>query len=147
MGNRSARQLMGAISPLDGDMATFVATFSEEAACERALLEARFPGGYRCPRCGGESYSMMRSRRHTCQCTRCRKQVSPTADTAMQGTKLPLSKWFLSIRLATHSKRGVSAAELARELGVCEKTGQYVLRRLRGAMSRSECLPGARRRG
>lgn len=143
MGNRSARQLLRAQSPLDGDMATFVSTFSDEAACEDVLLGMRFPGGYRCPRCGGESYSMMRTRPHTCQCTRCRKQVSLTAGTAMHGTKLPLTSWFLAIRLMTHSKRGVSAAELARELGVCEKTGQYVLRRLRGAMSRSECLPGA----
>ena len=143
MGNRSARQLLRAQSPLDGDMATFVSTFSDEAACEEVLLGMRFPGGYRCPRCGGESYSMMRTRPHTCRCTRCRKQSSLTAGTAMHGTKLPLSSWFLAMRLMTHSKRGVSAAELARELGVCEKTGQYVQRRLRGAMSRPGCLPGA----
>lgn len=143
MGNRSARQLLRAQSPLDGDMATFASTFADEAACEEVLLSMRFPGGYRCPRCGAGSFSMMRTRPHTCQCTRCRKQTSLTAGTAMHGTKLPLSKWFLAIRLATHSKRGVSAAELSRELGVCEKTGQYLLRRLRGAMSRSECLPGA----
>ncbi len=143
MGNRSARQLLRAQSPLDGDMATFVSTFSDEAAREEVLLGMRFPGGYRCPRCGGESCSMMRTRPRTCQCTRCRKQVSLTAGTAMHGTKLPPSSWFLAMRLMTRSKRGVSAAELARELGVCEKTGQYVLRRLRGAMSRSECLPGA----
>lgn len=143
MGNRSARQLLKAQSPLDGDMATFVSTFSDESACEEVLFGMRFPEGFRCPRCGGESYSMVRGRRHTCQCSRCRRQVSLTAGTAMQGTRLPLAKWFLAMRLMTHSKRGVSAAELSRELGVCEKTGQYLLRRLRGAMSRSECLPGA----
>ena len=143
MGNRSARELVEEASPLDCDMSTFVSTFADESACEEVLMGHRFPGGFRCPRCGGAGYSMVRARAHTCQCSRCRKQVSLTSGTAMQGSKLPLRAWFLAFRLVTHSKRGVSAAELARELGVCEKTGQYLLRRIRGAMSRSECLPGA----
>ncbi|MDP9860345.1 hypothetical protein J2S71_002041 [Olsenella profusa DSM 13989] len=52
-----------------------------------------------------------------------------------QGSRLPLPKWFLAFRLVAGSKRGVSAAELARALGTSETTARYVVLRLRGAMS------------
>ena len=66
-----------------------------------------------------------------------------TAGTAMRGTKLPLAKWFLAAYLVTHSKRGVSAIELAKHLGVSERTAGYLLLRLRGAMARSESVQAA----
>ena len=61
----------------------------------------------------------------------------------MRGTKLPLAKWFLAAYLVTHSKRGVSAIELAKHLGVSERTAGYLLLRLRGAMARSESVQAA----
>ena len=127
----------------DGTMLRFLAKYSTEEACEEAVMEARFPDGYRCPRCGCEACSPVRNRPHKRQCPKCRRQFSVLAGTAMQGTHLPLTKWFLAFYLATHSKRGISALELARHLGVCEKTGGYLLLRVRGAMARSECLQGA----
>ena len=61
----------------------------------------------------------------------------------MRGTELPLVKWFLAVYLLTHSKRGVSAMEPARQLGVSERTAGYVVLRLRGAMARSESVQAA----
>lgn len=127
----------------DGTMLQFLAKYSTEEACEEAVMEARFPEGYRCPKCGCETCSPIRNRPHARQCPRCRRQFSVLSGTAMQGTHLPLTKWFLAFYLVTHSKRGISAVELARHLGVCEKTGGYLLLRVRGAMARSECVQGA----
>lgn len=64
-----------------------------------------------------------------------RLQFSVTSGTPMRGSRLPLPKWFLAFRLVAGSKRGVSAAELARALGTSETTARYVALRLRGAMS------------
>lgn len=124
----------------DGTLAEYVARYSDEAACERRLMEERWPGGWECPRCGCRTHTTVGSRRHMRQCTRCRLQFSLTKGTAMEGSKLPLTAWFLAFFLVARSKRGISALELARDLGVCEKTAGYVLLRLRGAMSGSGCL-------
>ena len=102
-----------------------------------------FPEGFRCPSCGHARCARVRGRARKWQCTRCSRQFSVTAGTAMRGTKLPLVKWFLAAYLMTHSKRGVSAIELARHLGVSERTAGYVLLRLRGAMARSESVQAA----
>ncbi len=127
----------------DGTLLDWTARFGTEEACEAELLRRMWPEGFRCPSCGGDRCSRVRGRAHKWQCTRCSRQFSVTAGTAMRGTKLPLVKWFLAVYLLTHSKRGVSAMELARQLGVSERTAGYVVLRLRGAMARSESVQAA----
>ena len=127
----------------DGTLLDWTARFGTEEACEAELLRRMWPEGFRCPSCGGDRCSRVRGRAHKWQCTRCSRQFSVTAGTAMRGTKLPLAKWFLAVYLLTHSKRGVSAMELARQLGVSERTAGYVVLRLRGAMARSESVQAA----
>lgn len=144
MPSMSARQIIGENGE-DGTLLEWAARFSTEGACERFLFETAHPEGRVCPRCGNRRCTPMRTRRRAVQCTRCGRQESLTAGTAMENTKLPLTKWFLAAWLVSHSKRGVSGLELARQAGVCEKTGGSVLLRLRGAMSGSECLRPAPR--
>ena len=139
MSSMSARQIRGE-NGQDGTLLEWAARFSTEEACERFLFEEAHPHGWVCPRCGNGRCTPMSTRRHVVQCTRCGHQESLTAGTAMENTKLPLTKWFLAAWLVSHSKRGISGLELARQIGVCEKTGRNVLLRLRGAMSRSGCL-------
>lgn len=127
----------------DGTLIEWMARFGTEEACEGELLRRMFPDGFRCPACGHDRCSRVRGRAHKWQCTRCSRQFSVTAGTAMRGTKLPLAKWFLAAYLMTHSKRGMSAMELARHIGVSERTAGYVLLRLRGAMARSESVQAA----
>ena len=106
----------------DGTLIEWMARFGTEEACEEELLRRMFPEGFRCPACGHGRCSRVRGRAHKWQCTRCSRQFSVTAGTAMRGTKLPLVKWFLAAYLMTHSKRGVSAMELARHIGASERT-------------------------
>lgn len=124
----------------EGSLLEFVGRYGSERACEERLLEEKFPGGFVCPRCGNRRCSPVAGRAHKWQCTRCSKQVSVTAGTAMEGTKLALTKWFLAMWLVAQDRRGLSGSELARFVGCNERTGQYVLLRLRGAMAGSECL-------
>lgn len=72
------------------------------------------------------------------QCHRCRRQTSVTAGTLFAGTKLPLTKWLLAIYLLTQSKNGISAMDLARQLGVCYNSAWLMKHKLMQAMLERE---------
>ena len=83
-------------------------------------MEVRWPDGWECPRCS--------------------HQFSVTVGTATRHSKARLRRWFHAMWLLARSKRGVSALELAAQVGVSENTATFMPGRLRGAMARSECL-------
>ena len=68
------------------------------------------------------------------QCTRCRHQVSLTAGTVFENTKLPLTRWFLAMYLLTQSKNGLSAMALGRQLGVSYNTAWSLKHKLMQVM-------------
>lgn len=68
------------------------------------------------------------------QCNECRFQFTATTGTVYHDTHLPLAKWFLAIALITESKKGISANQLARALGVQYRTAWYLAHRIRKAM-------------
>jgi hypothetical protein len=72
------------------------------------------------------------------QCNRCKKQVSLTAGTVFQDTKLPLTTWFAAVYHLTHGKNGISSIELARRLGVRQPTAWLVKHKLMRAMAARE---------
>jgi hypothetical protein len=63
----------------------------------------------------------------------------------MERTHLPLRDWFLAIWLSANDRRGLSAAQLQRMVGCNERSAERMLRRVRCAMSGSECLQRAQR--
>ena len=67
-------------------------------------------------------------------CNSCRYQFSVTSGTIMHRSHLPLRKWFLAIYLMCESKKGMSANQLKRTLGVAYKTAWYLCHRIREAM-------------
>lgn len=95
----------------------FEAAFPDEEACWRFLVRTRWPHGYRCPRCGHDEASLIRSRR-LFECKECRYQASVKAGTVFQDAKLPLRTWFRAVHLFATTKKGVSACELQRKLGI-----------------------------
>lgn len=117
--------------------AAFRERFGTEAQCRRRLLETRWPGGLTCPSCGGASFCELKSRK-VHQCNRCKKQVSLTAGTVFQDSKLPLTTWFLAIYLLTQSKGGISSIELGRRLGVKQPTAWLMKHKLMQAMAGRE---------
>jgi len=120
-------------------MPKFLRLYGQEWQCAAALEQARWPEGFRCPRCHGAAYSRVQGRTHTLfQCRGCRHQTSLIAGTVMQGTKLPLTVWFLAIYLLSQAKTGLSALALARQLGVSYPSAWLMHHKLMAAMAERE---------
>src|SRR3954447_25129901 len=76
--------------------AAFRERFGTEAACREALFATRWREGLTCPACGHRGFCQLRTRK-VFQCNRCKKQLSLTAGTVFQDSKLPLTAWFAAI--------------------------------------------------
>ncbi len=108
--------------------------FHSDERC-RAYLEAlRWPDGVKCLRC--ESEKISRSyKRNQFVCDSCNYNFSVTAGTIFHDTHLPMPKWFMAIYLMTEAKKGISANQMKRTLGVAYKTAWYLCHRIRAAMT------------
>ena len=109
--------------------------FSTEAACRAYLFQLRLPDGFCCPRCGGRK--AWPASDLLWECAACHRQVSVTAGTVFQDSRLPLTLWFRAVWWVTSQKNGVSAMGLQRVLGLKSyKTAWALLHKLRRAMVR-----------
>lgn len=107
----------------------------------REHLEAqRWPNGPICPHCGNADQARiakMEGKAHRpglFNCRECRKQFSVTVGTVFERSKIPLNTWLLATFLLTSSKKGMSAHQLHRMLGVSYKTAWFMFHRIREAM-------------
>ena len=101
----------------------FFSAFGTEERCEHALMTARWPNGWRFPRCDHDAfYRLKRGSHGGFQCQACKYQASVTAGTIMADTKLPLPTWFLAIYLISQAKIGIASLEFKRQLGVSYPT-------------------------
>jgi transposase-like protein len=117
----------------------FLSQYGTEEQCVQALLRARWPQGFVCPRCGHTDASpFQRGHQRLWQCQRCRTQTSLTAGTMLAQTKLPLRQWWLAIYLVSQAKNGIAALELGRHLGVCYRTAWRMKHKLMAAMAERE---------
>lgn len=110
--------------------------FPDEGACLRYVLESRWPGGaIECPRCAAARSYPREDRRAGRECADCGHTFSATSGTVMDHTRLPLSLWLQSAYLLVTDKRGLSAKQLQRDLGLRGyETAWGVLQKLRAAM-------------
>ena len=116
-------------------MPDFLKQFGTEAQCEAELKQARWPQGFICPCCGRtDSCEFKVGSRTMFQCQGCRHQTSIIAGTLFQGTKLPLTVWFLAIYFISQAKTGLSALALKRLLGVSYPTAWLVQHKLMQSM-------------
>lgn len=125
----------------------FLRSFGTEVQCAEAIKRARWPQGFRCPRCGGaDHYVVGHGARKLFQCNGCRHQTSLTAGSLMEHTKLRLTTWLLAIYLISQAKTGLSALALKRQLGVSYPTAWLLHHKINRAMAgRESChrLEGA----
>src|SRR3990172_4737618 len=110
-----------------------VQRFGSEEICREYLEKLRWPEGVACLRCGSLSVSEI-STRDQFDCNDCRSRFSVTSGTIFDNTKLPLWKWFAGIYLMVEGKKGVSANQVKRTLGVTYKTAWFLCHRVREAM-------------
>ena len=111
--------------------------YNTEDACRAELFRLRFPNGFVCPKCGCVEYYPVHGR-NIYQCRSCRHQTSVTAGTVMHRTHLPLTLWFWAIYLCATDKRGISAVQLSRTLGICYDSAWHLLDRIRTAMGQRD---------
>jgi transposase-like protein len=117
----------------------FQRLYGSDAQCESALEKARWPDGFRCPRCNGHEHGLVYGRRlKRYQCRSCRHQATLTAGTIMQATKLPLTTWFLAFYLIGQAKTAISSLELSRHLGVNYDTAWLLHNKILRAMTERE---------
>jgi transposase-like protein len=111
----------------------FIEKFDTEAKCREHLFKLRWPNGFKCPKCGNESYYHIKRGNHY-QCRACRYQATVTAGTVMDKSHIPLVKWFWAAYLISTDKRGCSAMSLKKQLGIGYKSAWYLHKRLQTAM-------------
>jgi transposase-like protein len=116
--------------------------FSDETAARELLEAMRWPNGPACPHCGGaEPYKLTprkpgtKTRLGLYKCKACRKQFTVTVGTVFEDSRIPLSKWLLAIHLLSSSKKGMSAHQIHRMLGISYKAAWFMMHRLRYAMA------------
>ena len=107
--------------------------FGDEHTCREYLEKLRWPSEVACPRCGDCSVSEITTRDQF-DCNSCRYRFSVTSGTIFDNTKLPLRKRFVAMYLRIESKKGISANQMKRTLGLSYKTAWYLCHRIREAM-------------
>ena len=121
------------------DLSTLMARFSCEIKCREYLERLRWPSGPACAKCGGKEFARVQGRESIQRCTACQTHLSVMAGTVFNDSHLPLQKWFLATFILTQSKKGVSACQIQRMLGIGGyKTAWYLCHRIRSAMVESQ---------
>src|SRR6266576_3411729 len=110
--------------------------FSDLDVCHNYMLSIKWPDGkITCPKCGGENVGNIASRRMLqCRAKGCRKQFYEKVGTIFEDSPLGLDKWFVAVWVIANCKNGVSSCELARAIGVQQKSAWFMLHRIRCAM-------------
>jgi transposase-like protein len=108
--------------------------FSNDDNALAFMSAVRWPDGVRhCPKCNGTDAVFMPKRR-VWRCRSCQKQFSVKMGTIFEESPLGLNKWLPAMWMILNAKNGISSCELARALGVTQKTSWFMLHRIRLAM-------------
>lgn len=104
----------------------------EQAAIDH-FTAIRWKNGAFCPHCGSTKvYHFSDKRTH--KCGDCRKRFSIKVGTIFEDTKIPMRKWMMAIWMITSHKKGIASTQLAKDIGVTQKTSWFMLHRLRHAV-------------
>lgn len=118
--------------------------FHDEDKAREHLEALRWADGRFCPHCGeSERTSPVESKGHRAgfyYCLSCKKTFTVTVGTVCERSKIPLHKWVMAFHLMAASKKGISAHQLHRMLGLTYKTAWFMAHRIREAMR--EIKPG-----
>jgi transposase-like protein len=115
------------------NLCKLIAQFGDDSKCRARLTEMRWPNGVTCPRCQSKGISTIKERDQY-DCNACRYQFSATSGTIFHDSHLPLAKWFIAVYLMTESRKGISACQMQRTLGVAYQTAWYLCHRIRATM-------------
>jgi transposase-like protein len=117
--------------------------FRDDEAARKFLEGILWPDGAVCPHCGviGHAYETKRAGVYRCAEKECRKDFTVTMKTVMERSHIALHKWLLAFHLVTSSKKGVSAHQLHRTLGITYRSAWFMEHRIREAMRAGGLTP------
>jgi transposase-like protein len=110
--------------------------FSNPETCLAEMIRFRWPDGVvKCPTCWSDKVTFLKSRRvWECSEKHPKRQFSVKIGTVMEDSAIGLDKWLVSMWLIANAKNGISSYELARAIGITQKSAWFVLHRIRLAM-------------
>ncbi len=116
--------------------------FADPDNCLKFMVKLRWPDGkVICPTCGREDAVFLQNQRKwQCKNVHDRRQFSAKVGTIMEDSALPLDKWLVAIWMIANCKNGVSSYEVARALGITQKSAWFMLHRIRLAMQNRSIL-------
>ncbi len=111
--------------------------FGTDDKCREILTKLRWPNGVECPRCKSKGIAWIQPRKRF-DCRECEYQFSVTAGTIFNDSHLPLETWFTVTLLMCESRKGISANQVKRMMGISYKTAWYLCHRIRKAMAAAD---------
>jgi transposase-like protein len=108
--------------------------FADPDVCHQFMLSIRWPDGkIKCPNCGSENIGEIKTRRML-KCRDCEKQFSTKVGSLFEDSPLGLDKWLPAVWLIVNCKNGISSYEVARDLGITQKSAWFMMHRIRLAL-------------
>jgi transposase-like protein len=116
-------------------------SYSSDDRCRELLERLRWPDGPTCPRCNDASPARLEKTPKLLYCKKCDYQFTVTTGTIFHDSHLPLVKWFATALLICEAKKGISALQIKRTVGMAYKTAWYLCHRIRKAMTEVDRVP------
>lgn len=114
--------------------------FADDAIAFEFMKQVRWPDGViTCPHCESSRNSFI-STRKVWHCNGCKKRFSIRLGTIFEDSPITFDKWICATWLIANAKNGISSYEIGRALGVCQKTGWFMLQRIRLAMQQGSVM-------
>jgi hypothetical protein len=108
-------------------------TFSTDQKCADYLANLRWGNERHCPKCGNtKTWAMKKVGTYKCACDHI---FTVKQGTIFEDSHLPLRKWFIAFWLEVNHTKGIASTQLAKDIGVTQKTAWYVLQRIRWALT------------
>ncbi len=118
-------------------LAEFIGHFKDEETCKQHFAGIRFRNGEYCAHCGHKTiYTFSGGKRY--RCGKCKQDFTIKTNTVFGESKLSLQKWFIAIYLLTTSSKGISSVQLAKHVGVTQKTAWFMDHRIRSTLKQNK---------
>lgn len=112
----------------------FLAYFKDEDTCRKWFESMRFARGEYCPHCAhGTIYRFNDGKRF--RCAKCKKDFTIQTGTIFEHGRVPMQKWLVAIYLLSTSKKGISSIQLAKQVGVTQRTAWHMDHRIRSVLT------------
>ena len=113
--------------------------FANEQICIDTVAQLRWPNGPVCPNCSHKEHYYLATQKRW-KCKECGKQFSVKLGTIFEDSPISLDKWLTALWMLVNCKNGISSYEVARDLGITQKSAWFVLHRLRLALQKGSMV-------